>query len=284
VRSFGGIVRWMDPVLALLSLGGAARWKSLIEAGVTDGHLRAAVRRGHVVRRGVAYALPEAADDVVVAARLDGRLTCTSAAPHLGLDRLFSPARPHVAVPRSTPRRESPAVVHRTGAGPGRVVPRLDALEDAVRCRCLPPVETLVMVDSALRARRIDVLDLRCRFVGPGSARHRGLLDLADPRSGSPIETVARLALRAAGLPVVSQVWFPEIGRVDFVIGGWLVVEVDGYGFHSTREQFRNDRRRANLIAARGMVLLRFSFDDVMHRSDHVVAQVTQVLVAGRPR
>jgi hypothetical protein len=274
----------MDPVLVLLSLGGAARWKSLIAAGVTDGHLRAAVRRGHVVRRGVAYALPEAAADVVVAARLDGRLTCTSAAPHLGLDRLSVPGRTHVAVPRNTPRPRSTAVVHRTGAGPGRVVQLLDALEDALRCRCLLPIEALVMVDSALRAGRIDLRTLRQRFVGPGSVQHRGLLDLADAGSGSPIETVVRLALRTAGLPVVTQVWFPEIGRVDLVIGGWLVVEIDGYAFHSTREQFRNDRRRANLIAERGMVLLRFSFDDVMHRLDHVVAQVAQVFAAGRPR
>jgi very-short-patch-repair endonuclease len=139
---------------------------------------------------------------------------------------------------------------------------------------CLPLVDALVMVDSALRNKCVCVSDLRKRIIGPDSVRRRGLLDLADGKAGSVIETVARLAIRLAGLPVQSQVYIPDVGRVDLVVDGWLVIEIDGYAHHSTREQFRNDRRRANLLAEKGFVLLRFSYEDVMHRTAQMVAQI----------
>ena len=81
-------------------------------------------------------------------------------------------------------------------------------------------------------------------------------------------------AIRSAGLSVQSQVYIPDVGKVDLLIDGWLVIEIDGYAHHSTREQFRNDRRRANLLAEKGFVLLRFSYEDVMHRTAKMVAQI----------
>ena len=134
------------------------------------------------------------------------------------------------------------------------------------------------MVDSALRLGRATKADVRRRIVGPDSVRRRGLLALADGRAESVIETVARVAIRSAGLQVQSQVYIPDVGRVDLVVDGWLVIEIDGYAHHSTREQFRNDRRRANLIAEKGLVLLRFSYEDVMFRSEEMVALIRYVL------
>lgn len=265
-------VAGMDPVQALVNCGDAARWRRLIRAGVTDGHLRAAVRSGAVVRRGPVYALPDAAADVVVTAELSGRLTCISAAQHLGLDVLHPATVAHVAVAKGSPRASNGAVVHRTGGGSGWLVDLDQALLDCLRCR--PPVEALVMIDSALRLQRVTSAALHRQLKGPGSVRLRGTLRLADPRSGSAIETVARLALVASGLTVRSQVDIAGVGQVDLLIDGWLVVEIDGYAHHSSREQFRNDRRRANALAERGFVLLRFSFEDVMSRIDHVVQQV----------
>jgi very-short-patch-repair endonuclease len=266
----------MEPVSALLTCGGAARWRRLIKVGVTDGHLRAAVRSGVVVRQGPVFALPDAAADVVVAATLSGRLTCVSAAKHLGLDVLEMPTLAHVAVAKGSSRVSDGAVVHRTGVGAGWLVDVEQALLDCLRCR--PPVESLVMIDSALRKRLVMVERLLRRLQGPGSVRARGTLRLADARSGSAIETVARVALVGAGLTVRSQVYISGVGRVDLLIDGWLVVEIDGYAYHSSREQFRNDRRRANRLAEKGFVLLRFSFEDVRFRIDDVVRQVLQML------
>jgi very-short-patch-repair endonuclease len=262
----------VDATEAVAAYGGAARWKRLQDKGVTDGRLRAAVRSGDLVRRESVYALPDAPAAVVVAAQLGGRLTCASAAARLGLDILNPPDQTHVAVAHNSSRTHDDAIVHRTGHGLGWLVTVPEALVHALGC--LPTVDALVMVDSALRGKRVSLADLRKRLIGPDSVRRRGVLDQADAKAGSAIETVARLAIRSAGLPVQSQVYIPDVGRVDLLVDGWLVVEIDGYAHHSSRDQFRNDRRRANLLAEKGFVLLRFSFEDVMHRSAQTLAQI----------
>jgi very-short-patch-repair endonuclease len=63
--------------------------------------------------------------------------------------------------------------------------------------------------------------------------------------------------------------------RVDFI---WhdrrLIVEVDGYEAHGTRAAFQDDRTTTNALLLAGYLVLRFTYDDVEHRPDHVAAQV----------
>lgn len=272
----------MDPVVALQQRLGASWWAALIRAGVTDGALRGAVRRGRVrCLGGGTYALPDADPDAVTAARLRGRLACCSAARRHGLDVLTQPPLPHVAVPRDHSTVTDEAVVHRGAVpGTGPVVPLVSALVAVLRC--LPAVEAVVVLDSALRLRSVRVRSIDRALRGPGSVEARRRLGLADARSGSLLETVLRLALRDAGLPVDCQVFVQGVGRVDLVVGGWLVVEVDGFEFHADRAHYRNDRRRGNVLVARGYRLLRFSYEDVMFRRTDVVAQIVAVYLAGR--
>jgi very-short-patch-repair endonuclease len=253
-----------------------------MEAGVSDGDLRGAVRRGRVLSLGDGtYALPGADAAAVTAARLRARLTCCSAAHVYGLQLLSAPVVPHVAVPRNRPTTSDHAVVHRTDiAGSGPVVPLVAALLTVLRC--LPSMEAAVVVDSALRQRAVRVAALRSRLRGPGSVEARRVLGLVDGRSGSVIETVLRLALRQAGLDVDCQVRISGVGSVDLVVGGWLVVEVDGFAYHSERAQYRVDRARANALAVRGYVLLRFTYEDVMFRLAETVATVVAVHSRGR--
>jgi very-short-patch-repair endonuclease len=68
---------------------------------------------------------------------------------------------------------------------------------------------------------------------------------------------------------------------VDFVIAGWLVVEADGYSYHSGRPEYRKDRNRANRLAELGMVLLRFTWEDLKFGPGRVLAQIARVLEAG---
>jgi very-short-patch-repair endonuclease len=268
----------MDDVAAVLGrLGGAARWSALRSAGVSDGRLRVAVRSNHIrqVGRG-AFATHDADADIVVAADLGGALTCSSGARLHGLDVLDPPDRPHIAVPRHINRKTSRATVHRTARiGAGVLVPLLPCLVECLRC--LPPVAALVAVDSALRQGLVSVPAMERRLSGPGSAKARQILAQADRRSGSAIETVLRVGLWLAGLCVVPQAYVDGVGRVDFLIDGWLVVEVDGFEYHSDRASYRNDRRRANALTARGMVLLRFSYEDVRYRLPQVVALICAV-------
>lgn len=254
-----------------------------MRAGVTDGALRGAVRRGRVVALGEGtYALPDAEGDVVAAAGVRGRLACCSAARRHGLDLLTDPAVPHVAVPRNNSVVATPAViVHRQAApGSGPVVPLMTALVGVLRC--LPTVDAVVTLDSAMRHCLARAGSIDRRLKGPGSVEARRRLGLTDASSGSLLETVLRLALREAGLSVACQVLVPGVGRVDFLIGGWLVVEVDGFEFHADRDHYRTDRRRGNVLVASGLRLLRFSYEDVMFRRSDVVAQVVAVYSAGR--
>ncbi len=59
-----------------------------------------------------------------------------------------------------------------------------------------------------------------------------------------------------------------------------LLVEVDGFAFHADRSRYRSDRRRTNALVLAGWRVLRFSWEDVVHRPDVVVAQVRAALHA----
>jgi very-short-patch-repair endonuclease len=63
--------------------------------------------------------------------------------------------------------------------------------------------------------------------------------------------------------------------RVDFI---WheqrLVVEVDGWEAHRTRVAFQQDRTTTNALQLQGLVVLRYTHDDVTLRPRLVAAQV----------
>ena len=280
----GGHGRRVDPVVALRSRLGASWWSRLIALGVTDGDLRAAVRRGRVVADGAGtYWLPGTEQDALVSAQSRGRLTCCSAAARLGVDLVRPAEKTHVAVPRDRPTPSGKTLrVHRVVTpGDGPIVPLVSALATLVRC--LPTVDAVVAVDSAVRQRLVSVSMLLGRAGGPGSVEVRRRLGLVDGRSGSVIETMLRLALRQAGLSLDCQVLIPRVGRVDLLVDGWVVVEVDGFEFHAGRNEYRVDRARANALAVQGYVLVRVTWEDVMHRLDETVAMIISVRDRGRP-
>lgn len=53
-----------------------------------------------------------------------------------------------------------------------------------------------------------------------------------------------------------------------------VVIEVDGWAFHSDQETFQNDRKRQNDIALRGWQVLRFTWLDLTQYPDRVVATI----------
>ena len=74
------------------------------------------------------------------------------------------------------------------------------------------------------------------------------------------------------------------MGPVDILIDGWLVLEGDGFEFHSNRADYRKDRRRGNRLALHGKVLLRFTYEDVRYHPLRTLAQIEAVLRLGPPR
>jgi very-short-patch-repair endonuclease len=57
-----------------------------------------------------------------------------------------------------------------------------------------------------------------------------------------------------------------------------LVIEIDGWAFHSTPERFQRDRQRQNRLTAAGWTVLRFTWRDLTERPEHVVETVRRLL------
>ncbi|MGI8517602.1 MAG: DUF559 domain-containing protein [Acidimicrobiia bacterium] len=71
------------------------------------------------------------------------------------------------------------------------------------------------------------------------------------------------------------------IARVDFVFREvMLVIQIDGWAYHSDRRSFRSDRRSQNAMVLQGYRVLRFTAFDVMAAPEYVVAQVVAALAA----
>jgi very-short-patch-repair endonuclease len=67
------------------------------------------------------------------------------------------------------------------------------------------------------------------------------------------------------------------IGIVDFLLEGFLIVEIDGAS-HLEPRQVKKDRSRNNASTLDGYVVLRYGYADVVHNPRKVVAEVWQVL------
>lgn len=61
-----------------------------------------------------------------------------------------------------------------------------------------------------------------------------------------------------------------------------VAVEVDGWAWHSDSGTFRRDRRRQNAIGLAGWTVLRFTWHDLTHRAEQVIAEIQSALTAAR--
>jgi hypothetical protein len=176
----------------------------------------------------------------VAAVLANGTLTCASAAPFHGMWRLHEPERLHLLCAHGS---ASGAVVHRASLVPTEFPQPVASLTDTLlhALRCLPPVDAAVMVESALLQGRTTLDYLRQRLPGNRNGAARAVLDLVDGTADSAIEVVARLLFRNQGIYTQTQVNLPGIGFVDFLLEGFLIVEIDG-STHLERTQVKKDR------------------------------------------
>ncbi|WP_457947005.1 endonuclease domain-containing protein [Pseudarthrobacter sp. alpha12b] len=149
---------------------------------------------------------------------------------------------------------------------------------------CLPELESLVMVECACNRGDIKPSSLFRHLNGHRSGKARDVLPKVERGADSLPETLARVLFRDAGIATETQVWIEGIGRVDFLLEGFLIVEIDGLAFHLEPRQFKKDRRRDNAAMLRGLPVLRFFYDDVVYAPESVLAQVREVLARGSLR
>jgi very-short-patch-repair endonuclease len=149
------------------------------------------------------------------------------------------------------------------------------ALEDALR-RGLTSVEHL--------AATLERLGSQGRR---GAGRLRRLLEArgsGERPTESALETRLGRVIRKSALPrPVRQhsVWQGAtfVARVDYAYPEIrLAVEGDGYRYHTGRAAWRRDLERMNALIAAGWVVLRFTWDDVVHRSASVVTEIENTL------
>jgi hypothetical protein len=120
---------------------------------------------------------------------------------------------------------------------------------------------------------------------GPGRLRIQTVATLVDPKSGSVLESLARVLLwRNDMLPPASQhlLVHPATGWRGYLDFAWpelkVALECDGYEWHAAREPFEKDRRRwstLNRMRWRSGVVTWF---EVTQDPDYVVALVADLL------
>lgn len=140
--------------------------------------------------------------------------------------------------------------------------------------------DAFAMVESALHRGVIAGSEWR-RLRASLPARSRELLGGADRLSESGGESLLLFDLRARGLTCAQQVKIAGVGRVDFVIGERLIIEVDGAEFHTSRDDFEEDRRRDAMASALGYRVLRFSYAQVERRDPVVMTAILAALARG---
>jgi very-short-patch-repair endonuclease len=271
----------MDVLSSLRRSGSVARTGDLLRWGATRSQIRAAVEAGRLVhvRKGL-YALPDAPRELVAALRINARLTCVSAAPHHGLWLLTAPATLHISC---IGRSGGKYVNHQfRTVEPHPLLPVVGVVDTLIHVlQCRPAVEAAVVVESSLRRGDTVKPFLEKRLQGNRNGKARAALALVTGCGESALEVVARILFRGAGFHCETQVPIDGVGRVDFILEGFVVVEVDGDKYHSDRAARNRDRRRNNELIARGYLYLRFSYEDIMFNQDYVVDRI-RVVLSGR--
>lgn len=281
----------MDVTAALRRLGGLADRRSL-RTLVTRRELDRGLRKGEVLRvTHNVYALPVAGEAAIAARRVRGVVSHLSAALAWGWKVKTVPVIPTVTVARNRHPGEDETVDVRYAplTAEDVVRGRTSRVRTALDCaRSLPFDQALAVLDSALRSRKVTREELLAAAEqGPRTGREKALrvIRLASAAAANPFESVLRaIAVEVPGLHVMAQgpvgpLWHADVADLELRIA----VEAESFEFHALPEAFRDDVRRYTEMIRLGWLVVRFVWEDVMHRPEYVhdvLADVVRVRVA----
>jgi hypothetical protein len=290
----------------------------LMAAGVSDCRIRTLVRHGDLyqVGRGV-YADGAKARDMLKFP--DGRqlLTLAGAVAAVGPSAVVShqsAAYLHTIDLLGKPDQTVVLTVPVTRGWTARAGVRLHAaavpaeqITSAVGLRVTTPARTVVdlartlefragvvAADSALHRKLVTKPELNA-VLGtcsrwPGARRAAAVIEFADGRAESPLESIARVAFSDCGLPVPElQVWLggttEPIGRVDFYWRRyWTIAEVDGalkYDGPGGQQRATLQLRRDMLLREDGYEVVHFTWDQINDSPERVAASVRAAFQRG---
>jgi very-short-patch-repair endonuclease len=146
-------------------------------------------------------------------------------------------------------------------------------------------VQQQVAMGKTSADRLIDVL----QRIEP--SRRRGLKNFRqavlaiDPTTESTaanvLEALLYQLLSSPGIPPVARqhpMMLHQASRVDALIPAWsIVVEADGRIWHTRQADFQRDRERDNQLAARGILVVRFTYEDLTRRFDRCLGTLFQI-------
>ncbi|MCF8588463.1 endonuclease domain-containing protein [Gordonia liuliyuniae] len=158
----------------------------------------------------------------------------------------------------------------------------VDDLDIVVRhaARCLDDEGTVVVFDSILNKQLMSWDELQYQFRDAPEYMH-GRLAKCDGAADSGPETMARLRLRRQNIKLRVQVKIDGLGTVDMLVGKYLIIEIDGWEWHSGRRQFQKDRTRDAIAHELGYCPLRFTYDDIVFDWDKTNARILTAIRAG---
>jgi very-short-patch-repair endonuclease len=275
----------MDPVVALRELGGVGTFGELL--GLTSrSQLAAALADGRIHRpRHNRYCIADLDGAMRAVARTGGTASHLSAAQEFGWKLKHDPLRPCITLPRSARRPRGSYELHWADLSERElrrnVTSRTRTVIDCARSYDFDVA--LCVADSALREGIIDRDDLlvaAARSPRTGRTKALRVAHAANPLRANPFETCLHvIAMTVAGLEAVPQGHVPGLGFVDLLdrhLG--MVMEAESFEHHWTKAGLQRDVDRYTTAARLGLVVVRFSWTDVMHHPDDVRAAIEDVV------
>lgn len=273
--------------------GGLLATAELRDAGV-DRHDLRRLLAGQILwraRRGW-YCRPGVTHPILGAIRVGGPLTCGPALRHHGVWAMDD-GRLHVEVLANSSRLRSPRDSRERLGDDAATVLHYEH-EREPTSEPVPDARLVVSVTRALSHYRRCV-DERWYLAALDSALHRDPLSRdALRRAGHPAglmgidgvcesgtETLFWVAIRGLVPTVRRQHVVPGVGRVDFLIGDRLVVEIDSREFHDNPSGRTADRRRDLDLSRLGYRCLRFDYAQIVHELDRVIDAIVAAVSRG---
>ncbi|MFC7788710.1 DUF559 domain-containing protein [Microbacterium sp. MAHUQ-60] len=262
--------------------GGIAHSRDLRAAGYSPHLIRRAVDAGLLERVRRSWLLtPQCTSDRRAAAEVSGRVTCVTAAMRL---RLWTEdvGSIHLSVPPTASRVAGPGRKLHWGTGPlpvGRFAvdePVLNVLFQVARC--LEPTDAVTIWENALRKDLVTLPQLR--RTEWRSTTVTGILERVAVQSDSILETRFLAIMRSCGVAVRQQVLI-DSHPVDALIGERLVVQVDGFEFHSVPKARRKDLRQDARLTLLGYTVLRFDYQQVTFDQEYVRETILNAIAQG---
>jgi very-short-patch-repair endonuclease len=275
----------MDPVDALRELGGVASFGELI-ALTTRLQVSVALQEERIHKpRHNRYCLADAEGTMRVVARTGGTASHLSAALEFGWKLKHDPVKPCITLPRSARKPAGSYELHWANLSERErrrnVTSRTRTVTDCARAYDFDVA--LCVADAALRegvVDRDDLLVAAARSPRTGRAKALRVARQASRKRANPFETCLHvIAMTVPGLDVVPQGDVPGVGFVDLLdrtLG--IVIEAESLEHHWTKAGLQRDVDRYKTAARLGLVVVRFTWTDVMVHPEEVAAALADVV------